>query len=88
MPLSDKPSREETRLQEDKKRTKYWKKWGTYVAERTWGVPREDYTDEGDAWQFDFETAKSRVFRWNEQGLAGVCDTHQLFNTTMHGTLE
>lgn len=83
MSLSDKPSREETRLQEDKKRTKYWKKWGTYVAERTWGVPREDYTDEGDAWQFDFETAKSRVFRWNEQGLAGVCDTHQLFNTTM-----
>jgi hypothetical protein len=83
MPLSNKPCKEEIRLNEDKKRTKYWKKWGTYLAERTWGVPREDYTDEGDAWQFDFETAKSRVFRWNEQGMAGVCDSHQLFNLTM-----
>ncbi|GAV28321.1 hypothetical protein PMKS-001792 [Pichia membranifaciens] len=83
MPLSDKPSKEEKRLAEDKKRTKYWKKWGTYLSERCWGVPREDYTDEGDAWQFDFETAKSRVFRWNEQGMAGVCDTHQLLNLTM-----
>lgn len=83
MPLSTKPSKEEKRLLEDKERKKYWKKWGTYVSERCWGVPREDYTDEGDAWQFDFETARSRVFRWNEQGMAGVCDTHQLLNLTM-----
>lgn len=83
MPLSSKLSKEEKRLAEDKKRTKYWKKWGTYLAERTWGVPREDYTDEGDAWKFDFETSKSRVFRWNEQGMAGICDSHQFFNLTM-----
>ncbi|GMM48061.1 hypothetical protein DAPK24_046590 [Pichia kluyveri] len=82
MPIGQK-GKEEKRLVEDKERTKYWKKWGTYVSERTWGVPREDYTDEGDAWQFDFETAKSRVFRWNEQGMAGICDSHQLFNLTM-----
>lgn len=83
MPLGKRLCAEEKRLEEDKRRTKYWKKWGTYLAERTWGVPREDYTDEGDAWQFDFETAKSRVFRWNEQGMAGVCDSHQFFNLTM-----
>ncbi|KAG0687477.1 hypothetical protein C6P40_002291 [Pichia californica] len=83
MPLSKRPSREEKRLEEDKNRSKYWKKWGTYLSERCWGVPREDYTDEGDAWQFDFETAKSRVFRWNEQGMAGICDSHQFLNLTI-----
>lgn len=83
MPLGSKVGKEEKRLLEDKARTKYWKRWGTYLSERTWGVPREDYTDEGDAWQFDFETSKSRVFRWNEQGMAGVCDSHQFLNLTM-----
>lgn len=83
MTLSNKPCKEERRLIEDTERSKYWKKWGTYLSERTWGVPREDYTDEGDAWQFDFETSKSRVFRWNEQGMAGVCDSHQFLNLSM-----
>lgn len=83
MPLSSPVTREEFKLTEDHKREKYWKRWGTYVSERCWGVPREDYTDEGDAWQFDFETSKSRVFRWSEQGMAGISDTKQHINLTM-----
>lgn len=77
MPLSTVLSREEQRLGEDNRREKYWRKWGTYMCERSWGVPREDYTDEGDAWKFTFDMSRSRAFRWTEQGLAGVCDSHQ-----------
>ncbi|GME85068.1 unnamed protein product [Ambrosiozyma monospora] len=70
-------TREEQRLVEDKERTKYRKKWGTYVSERCWGTPREDYSDIGEAWLFDFEMSRSRAFRWTEQGIAGISDTHQ-----------
>lgn len=83
MPTDENKSIEGMRLQEDNDKAKYWKKWGTYVSERCWGVPREDYTNEGDAWQFDFETSKSRTFRWCEQGMAGISDTHQRLNLTM-----
>lgn len=77
MPLSATVSREEQRLKEDRERSKYWRKWGTYMCERSWGVPREDYTDNGDSWQFGFDMSRSRAFRWTEQGMAGVCDDHQ-----------
>ena len=55
-----------------------WTLWGPYLAERAWGTVREDYSADGDAWgSFPFEHARSRVFRWNEDGLAGICDRHQ-----------
>ncbi len=56
-----------------------WRRWGPYMSERAWGTVREDYSQSGDAWSyFPFEHASSRTFRWNEDGLAGVCDDQQL----------
>lgn len=70
---------EERRLLEDKKRQKYWKHWGPYLGERQWATVREDYSHDGDAWSdFPFEHSRSRTYRWGEDGLAGVSDTHQL----------
>ena len=72
---------EEKRLKEDRDRTKYWKKWGPYVAERQWATVREDYSDNGDAWShFSHDQARSRAYRWGEDGIAGVSDTHGLQN--------
>ena len=56
-----------------------WKKWGPYLAERQWGTVREDYSDSGDAWSyFSHDQARSRVYRWGEDGLAGISDDQQL----------
>lgn len=72
---------EEKRLKEDRDRKKYWKKWGPYVAERQWATVREDYSADGDAWSnFPHDHARSRTYRWGEDGIAGVCDTHGLQN--------
>ncbi|RDW90395.1 uncharacterized protein DSM5745_02170 [Aspergillus mulundensis] len=74
-------SREEQRLKEDRDRIRYWKKWGPYVAERQWATVREDYSANGDAWSyFSHDHARSRTYRWGEDGIAGVCDTHNLQN--------
>jgi len=55
-----------------------WKNWGCYVSERAWGTVREDYSADGSAWDyFPFEHAHLRTFRWNEDGIAGICDRHQ-----------
>ena len=55
-----------------------WRRWGPYLAERAWGSVREDYSADGDAWaNFPFEHARSRTYRWNEEGLAGFCDSGQ-----------
>ena len=55
-----------------------WRKWGPYLAERAWGTVREDYSADGDAWDyFPFDHARSRTFRWSEDGLAGWCDSEQ-----------
>jgi hypothetical protein len=55
-----------------------WLQWGPYVSERAWGTVREDYSPDGDAWHyFPFDQARSRAFRWSEDGLAGVCDHRQ-----------
>jgi hypothetical protein len=57
-----------------------WRAWGPYLAERAWGTVREDYSDYGAAWDyFPHDHARSRVYRWNEDGLAGVCDDRQTF---------
>jgi hypothetical protein len=72
---------EEKRLKEDRERTRYWKRWGPYVAERQWATVREDYSEDGDAWSyFSHDHARSRTFRWGEDGIAGVSDTHGLQN--------
>ncbi len=58
-----------------------WQKWGPYVSERSWGTVREDYSWNGDAWSyFPFELAKSKVYRWGEDGIAGWCDRYQVLS--------
>src|SRR5205809_7355375 len=69
---------EEQRLEESRQRTKHWKRWGPYLSERAWGTVREDYSQYGTAWDyFPHDQARSRAYRWNEDGLAGICDQHQ-----------
>ena len=69
---------EESRLKEAKNRTADWKLWGPYVSERAWGTVREDYSEDGSAWDyFPFEHSHQRAFRWNEDGIAGICDRKQ-----------
>ena len=65
---------EEQRLQANTdRRKKHWKRWGPYLAERQWGTVREDYSADGDAWEyFPHDHARSRAYRWGEDGLAGI----------------
>jgi mannosylglycerate hydrolase MGH1-like protein/glycosyl hydrolase family 63 len=66
---------EEQRLQEDLRRTQDWKRFGPYLSERQWGTVREDYSADGDAWgYFTHDQARSRAYRWGEDGLLGLCD--------------
>jgi hypothetical protein len=69
---------EEMRLAEAREQQIPWRKWGPYLSERQWGTVREDYSDNGDAWNyFPHDQARSRAYRWGEDGLAGICDNHQ-----------
>src|SRR3974377_1016955 len=69
---------EQQRLEESNQRIKHWKRWGPYLSERAWGTVREDYSANGTAWEsFPHDHARSRVYRWNEDGIAGICDRHQ-----------
>ena len=69
---------EEKRLREDAEHKKYWRRWGPYLSDRQWATVREDYSDNGDAWShFPHEQARSRVYRWGEDGIAGISDNHQ-----------
>jgi hypothetical protein len=64
---------------ESAERTRHWKRWGPYLSERAWGTVREDYSSGGDAWNyFSHDHARSRAYRWNEDGIAGICDRHQI----------
>jgi hypothetical protein len=72
-------TQEEIRLSESAARRKHWKRWGPYLSERAWGTVREDYSPYGNAWEFfPHEHARSRAYRWNEDGLAGICDRRQM----------
>jgi hypothetical protein len=72
-------TQEEKRLQQSQSREKHWKRWGPYLSERAWGTVREDYSVGGDAWDyFPHDHAWSRAYRWNEDGIAGICDRHQV----------
>ena len=72
-------TREEIRLEESKAGRIDWKQWGPYLSERAWGTVREDYSGEGTPWEyFPHDHARSRAYRWSEDGLAGICDHRQL----------
>ncbi|MBD2743023.1 glucosidase [Coleofasciculus sp. FACHB-1120] len=69
---------EETRLKEDRERKAYWRRWGPYLSDRQWGTVREDYSPDGSAWDyFTHDQARSRAYRWGEDGIAGISDNHQ-----------
>jgi len=71
-------TQEAWRLKEAEDRTAHWRRWGPYLSERQWGTVREDYSSTGTAWDFfPHEHARSRAYRWGEDGLAGICDNHQ-----------
>src|SRR5512136_2964690 len=69
---------ENQRLAEVREGIAPWKKWGPYLSERAWGTVREDYSPSGDAWDYlPHDHARSKAYRWNEDGLAGICDNLQ-----------
>ncbi|MGE0264817.1 MAG: glucosidase [Candidatus Obscuribacterales bacterium] len=73
------PNAEKQRLQEANDNVAPWRKWGPYLSERQWGTVREDYSDNGDAWNyFTHDHSRSRAYRWGEDGLGGICDEHQI----------
>jgi hypothetical protein len=71
-------SAEKDRLMEARESNIPWRKWGPYLSERQWGTVREDYSDNGDAWNyFPHDHARSRVYKWGEDGLGGISDDKQ-----------
>jgi hypothetical protein len=69
---------EQVRLRQSPDHTAPWRSWGPYVSERAWGTVREDYSANGEPWEyFPHDHARSRAYRWSEDGLAGICDRHQ-----------
>ena len=69
---------EQTRLEQARDEKAPWKKWGPYLSERQWGTVREDYSENGDAWNFfTHDHARSRAYRWGEDGIAGLSDDKQ-----------
>jgi mannosylglycerate hydrolase MGH1-like protein len=71
---------EEGRLAESRERKAHWKRWGPYLSERQWGTVREDYSEGGTAWDyFPHDHARSRAYRWGEDGIGGISDRHQIF---------
>ena len=72
-------TKEQRRLDEARTKETAWKKWGPYLSERQWGTVREDYSEDGNAWNyFTHDQARSRAYRWGEDGLAGISDDHQI----------
>jgi hypothetical protein len=66
--------------EQDRLKNTGWKKWGPYVSDRQWGTVREDYSANGDAWGYiTHDIARSKAYRWGEEGIAGICDHDQLF---------
>jgi hypothetical protein len=69
---------EHQRLEEARNRKSHWKRWGPYLSERAWGTVREDYSAHGTAWEhLPHDHARSKAYRWNEDGIAGISDRHQ-----------
>ena len=71
-------TKEEERLEEDRRRKANWKRWGPYLADRQWGTVREDYSPAGNVWEYlPHDHARSRAYRWGEDGIGGISDRHQ-----------
>ncbi len=71
-------TQEEKRLAEARERKAHWRRWGPYLSDRQWGTVREDYSHDGSAWDyFTHDQARSRAYRWGEDGIAGISDNHQ-----------
>ena len=71
-------TKEEMKLEEDRNKKAHWRRWGPYLSERQWGTVREDYSPYGAAWDyFSHEHARSRAYRWGEDGIGGISDNHQ-----------
>src|SRR6185503_13617533 len=69
---------ERQRLMEASRRERHWRRWGPYLSDRAWGTVREDYSPTGEAWDFlPHDHARSKAYRWGEDGIAGICDNHQ-----------
>src|SRR5580765_7583834 len=69
---------EEHRLEQDAQRARNWKKWGPYLSERQWATVREDYSADGDAWNYiTHDISRSKAYRWGEDGIAGISDNFQ-----------
>ena len=78
VPVDVRMTAEGRRLDESRRRVKHWNRWGPYLAERAWGTVREDYSRDATPWEyFPHDHARSRAYRWNEDGLLGMCDRHQ-----------
>ena len=77
-PITYIETKEQKRLNEARETGVPWKKWGPYLSERQWGTVREDYSQDGNAWDyFNHDQARSRAYRWGEDGLAGISDDKQ-----------
>lgn len=64
--------------EKERLKDRHWKKWGPYVSDRQWGTVREDYSANGDAWNYiTHDMARSKAYRWSEEGIAGICDENQ-----------
>ncbi len=75
--MNESPTAEQARMSEPARRVR-WRQWGPYVSDRQWGTVREDYSADGDAWEyFPFDAAGKRVYRWGEDGIFGISDQHQ-----------
>ncbi|MEP6701040.1 MAG: glucosidase, partial [Bacteroidota bacterium] len=67
------------RLQQNKAKNPRWGNWGPYVTDRQWGTVREDYSENGEPWDYiTHDMARSKAYRWGEDGIAGLCDEKQL----------
>jgi len=78
MPTPQKQTAEEKRLEENRDKKAYWERWGPYLSERQWGTVREDYSPYGTAWEYlPHDHARSRAYRWGEDGIAGITDNHE-----------
>ncbi|WP_245714799.1 MGH1-like glycoside hydrolase domain-containing protein [Micromonospora inyonensis] len=79
-PIPPSPDAERSRLTRADSGEQDWRAWGPYLSERAWGTVREDYSEHGTAWDyFPHDHARSRAYRWSEDGMAGVCDDRQTF---------
>ncbi|HEX3550716.1 MAG TPA: hypothetical protein VHT53_10085 [Candidatus Elarobacter sp.] len=73
------PNPERDRIDAASRRAEHWRRWGPYLSDRQWGTVREDYSADGNAWDyFPFEMARLRAYRWGEDGILGICDNRQI----------